>query len=502
DFMDKVQLMRTRDEQVYGAILPDGTMYLDAENMNANTPIHEFGHVWQRLLPDHFAKGVKLMQESKEGRKLFNQIKENSAYGHLTDQQIWEEALVTAIGNKGESVFTGGKLREFTEWLKRMWANLSARLGFEVNADTKFNTFVSKAVSDILNSQNEKQENEKSEKIPGGEDSGNDNRSGSGKVQREDNSGNDKHTGDERDEFIKLMQSLGYSREAALKTWEGRSVAPKRSDSGQARTKRAYEQIAGLSPAPRSATGRIPVAPIIGGRPKQLSEIIFNASKGLKQRIFYGRPRGQRGSLGSYAPGTTALTIRYNNDLDTTAHELGHSMDDLFNIMDSPGAAIESELMPYAVHGSPAPKGHPNPRAYELAEGFAEFVRAVIVNPEEAKRQFPNTYALYETKIPEGYRSALNQFGIDIRTFMGATNIDKIKANIQLTPKRKPSLVDILLSRDRNGNEFYVHWTHRVASNYTNPFKVFELADKYLRKVRDIGDPMPANDPILLARLF
>ena len=36
-----IQFMQLPDGTIYGAVLPDGTMYFNPEHLNANTPIHD-----------------------------------------------------------------------------------------------------------------------------------------------------------------------------------------------------------------------------------------------------------------------------------------------------------------------------------------------------------------------------------------------------------------------------------------------------------------------------
>jgi hypothetical protein len=48
---NKGQAMATPDGDIYGFVAPDGTIYIDPDLLNANTPIHEAGHLIWHALP-------------------------------------------------------------------------------------------------------------------------------------------------------------------------------------------------------------------------------------------------------------------------------------------------------------------------------------------------------------------------------------------------------------------------------------------------------------------
>lgn len=56
-----IQFLRTPQGIIYGAKFPDGSIYLNPQQINANTPIHEFAHVCEKL----FAKGIELLMSSE-----------------------------------------------------------------------------------------------------------------------------------------------------------------------------------------------------------------------------------------------------------------------------------------------------------------------------------------------------------------------------------------------------------------------------------------------------
>ena len=93
--------MATSKGEVYGFTTKDGTIYIDIEKMNANTPIHEFGHLYWNVMPAEMkAKITELMKQTKEWKR----ISDNPAYSHLkTEEQKADEVFNTILGNYGEN---------------------------------------------------------------------------------------------------------------------------------------------------------------------------------------------------------------------------------------------------------------------------------------------------------------------------------------------------------------------------------------------------------------
>lgn len=115
------QLLQTPDGEVYGFVDPDtGNIYIDPENLNANTPIHEFGHLWINALkksnPSLYRRGKDLIK----GSKYLDEVRNNPAYDGLTAEQKQEEALATAIGDKGEQLVTSSDRSRFRQFLEKV----------------------------------------------------------------------------------------------------------------------------------------------------------------------------------------------------------------------------------------------------------------------------------------------------------------------------------------------------------------------------------------------
>lgn len=271
-----------------------------------------------------------------------------------------------------------------------------------------------------------------------------------------------------------------------------------------AQTVRSYESVPGLTP--QTQPGRIPVSPILGGEPKMLRNIIFDVTKSVKQRLFYAKPQS-KGALATYSPGNSAIKIRYEGDLDATAHELGHSMDDIFGIMDYVKAnpVIENELSQFSQYGSTPPAGHLNPSDYILREGLAEWTRAYIVNPDVAKQNAPEMYKLFSDQVETSYKEAIENFSKDVRSFAGSTGKDMILSNVEWKPEKKSTIDnirDLIFNKSDPTNEFNVTWADRLAAKWVNPLRAFEKAAEYARGIKGLDNVLPSENPEVMSRLL
>lgn len=149
---EKIQFLKDKNNHVYGFV-KDGQVYINGETLNANTPIHEFGHVWTNMLkganPALYKKGLDLVKDTK----YYDRIKKNKNYANLTEEQILEEALVTAIGDRGEAFLTAGSKSKFREWLQKLKEFLTDK--FFINQKGKLDNltldqFLDGALGDIL----------------------------------------------------------------------------------------------------------------------------------------------------------------------------------------------------------------------------------------------------------------------------------------------------------------------------------------------------------------
>lgn len=132
---------RTKFAQNKGVVYgyTDGKeIVLNLEHLNANTPIHEYQHLWRtaakKMNPKLIEHGDKLIMQTQ----LFADLKEDPNYKHLSDDEICDEAFARLTGEDGAAILeqmandaikenpldTAKELtiiNRLKNWLKKFW---------------------------------------------------------------------------------------------------------------------------------------------------------------------------------------------------------------------------------------------------------------------------------------------------------------------------------------------------------------------------------------------
>jgi hypothetical protein len=157
--IDIVRSLCTPAGEVYGAVKA-GVVYLDDTRLNANTPIHEFGHLWCDLVEHNNSNLWTKIKELVRETPYFKNLLDNPTYAHLTDDNArCNEAFSQAIGDEGQRVFHnlmfGENFKErFRQLLREFWRWTGAKLGIrdlppEQISKLTFKQVVKGAVADI-----------------------------------------------------------------------------------------------------------------------------------------------------------------------------------------------------------------------------------------------------------------------------------------------------------------------------------------------------------------
>lgn len=261
----------------------------------------------------------------------------------------------------------------------------------------------------------------------------------------------------------------------------------------------------------KSVGNRVQPSPITGATPKKMWEIQYDLSKSVGFKLRYSRRPSKRGkAIGSYQPGSGKVVIKWNGDLNTTAHEIGHALDDAFGLLGPEAAGrwgeLKDELEQLWEYGSDPPRGHPNPDQYRMMEGMAEFIRAFMVNPTQAKRRFPTTYSWVKERIGDDEQTwnGLLEFSKDVREWWGAPASEQILSRINTgDPIKTPKFV---FNRESPEGQFQMTYWDNFARKYVNFFRPLEMAYQWGMEQQgiDVNDPTqlsPSQNFQILARL-
>lgn len=96
---DHVRFFKTKDGEAYGFTV-GGKVYIDPRHVNAETPIHEYAHLWATAMQEQDAKGWQDVVGLMKDTKVWDEVKET--YPDLkTDDEIADEVLATYSGRRG-----------------------------------------------------------------------------------------------------------------------------------------------------------------------------------------------------------------------------------------------------------------------------------------------------------------------------------------------------------------------------------------------------------------
>lgn len=134
---DKLRFFKTQQGQAYGFV-HNGTIYIDPRISTAETPLHEYTHLWAEVLrqrnPEEWKNIVKMMKETPE---VWNYVRR--VYPSLTtDNEIADEALAHFSGKRGyerlkamsaELSEPSSVLDRISSVLEKFWSSVASFFG-------------------------------------------------------------------------------------------------------------------------------------------------------------------------------------------------------------------------------------------------------------------------------------------------------------------------------------------------------------------------------------
>ena len=128
---EDIQYFQTAQGEVYGFV-KDGVVYVDTNNVNANIPVHEFTHVWDKIIqetnPELWERGKSIMKQLP----LWKRIAESAEYADIAHDEnlLASEVHARLTGESGERILniiekknhsTQGIINAFKAWAKKYW---------------------------------------------------------------------------------------------------------------------------------------------------------------------------------------------------------------------------------------------------------------------------------------------------------------------------------------------------------------------------------------------
>ncbi len=94
--------------ELYGAVFPDGTIWFDDTVINASTPIHEFTHVFNRMIQDANPELWNRIVETAKSTKLWNEIQKDPNYKKQFSGKKGKD-LTNSVANEIWAWITGAR---------------------------------------------------------------------------------------------------------------------------------------------------------------------------------------------------------------------------------------------------------------------------------------------------------------------------------------------------------------------------------------------------------
>ena len=165
---DKVRFFRTPGGEAYG-YTANGKIYIDPRIATAETPIHEYTHLWSTALQQNNPKEWQNVVRLMKGTSVWDEVRKN--YSELkTDDEIADEVLATYSGRRGaqrlreemanisqsdasveEKAQALGALAKVREALRHFWKNVADFLHIHYESPEQV---ADQVMSDLLNGVN------------------------------------------------------------------------------------------------------------------------------------------------------------------------------------------------------------------------------------------------------------------------------------------------------------------------------------------------------------
>lgn len=124
----------------------------------------------------------------------------------------------------------------------------------------------------------------------------------------------------------------------------------------------------------------------LSDKPIRREDVLIPFMKALDTTLYEGRVKGKN-RLGFYIPGKQAVRIKGKSDLEVASHEIAHLIDD--RVPEIKRVYLNDKTLREELRGVSYDSS-------KIHEGFAEFVRLYMTQPEQAMDKAPNYYRWFD----------------------------------------------------------------------------------------------------------
>lgn len=205
----------------------------------------------------------------------------------------------------------------------------------------------------------------------------------------------------------------------------------------------------------RDAKGEWSAERIKGGdekeKAKSLSEIVEQIRHDFGVNITTGHVRGKRGQ---YDRSTSGIRSKLVNDLPNIAHELGHHLDNLFDLRGNLSAIMRDELE----NGLDDAARKSYPKKKLVSEGIAEYFRKYLQNRETAAIDYPEFTAYLKNLLPARDAAQLDQLADEVNAYY-SLDADTATSSVRLREEGRPDARTLGEKIRDKADVLYQAWT-------------------------------------------
>jgi N12 class adenine-specific DNA methylase len=145
------------NEPVTLGLVKNNAIYLNENYLNINTAIHEYGHLWLRVLKIEYPQAhLNIINKIVAHPECMDIIRNNPNYKHISSaEKIAEEFLAQAIGEKGNKLFYQIKDKSFvaviSRFIENLWLNIKSLFNKNINLrDNNVANFKNLTIKNII----------------------------------------------------------------------------------------------------------------------------------------------------------------------------------------------------------------------------------------------------------------------------------------------------------------------------------------------------------------
>lgn len=134
-------------------VLDNGVAYINESSATSDTPFHELGHLYALIgeneLSSLWKRGYELIGDSV----YLQAVRRDPFYRNLNEDQLRNEALVQAIGERAASLGEPSKVQAFMAWLSRLVRRIGEKIGLDIQPETTLDKFLDARAKELVTGQ-------------------------------------------------------------------------------------------------------------------------------------------------------------------------------------------------------------------------------------------------------------------------------------------------------------------------------------------------------------